>query len=280
MGERPPRPAHQLGRTCGATSGARSMPGEALARPSRCARTKAHTTPEAVLAGVTTAEDRAVNDLADAACKLVVSGTLCPAERPGGEAFGQPCRHMHGSLDCARRFCETALGPRLDSDPWAWTGDCEKTRGSATLAPEVASALRPSSEEGARLSRAPQGASSRSARHAARGRPRRSRAPDCAAHRNVSGLTALRATELLFSCRESRWFQCSTSCAALTVVVWCEDRCSATALGARTLGKLLALRDVLLGFLRGSKRTARLGSIPGRSFACLVWSMSHQGPFS
>ena len=37
-GRKPPRPAHQLGRTCGATSGARLMPGEAWATPSRCAR--------------------------------------------------------------------------------------------------------------------------------------------------------------------------------------------------------------------------------------------------
>ena len=35
-------------------------------------KVKAHTTPEAVLACVITADDRAGNDLADAACKLVV----------------------------------------------------------------------------------------------------------------------------------------------------------------------------------------------------------------
>ena len=65
--------------------------------PTMC-KMKAHTTPEAVLAGVIIADDRAGNDLADASCKL------------GGEAFGQPGRHMHGSLDPARWFCETAFG--------------------------------------------------------------------------------------------------------------------------------------------------------------------------
>ena len=50
--------------------------------------------------------------------------------------------------------------------------------------------------------------------------------------------------------------------------------------GAPTLGRLLALRDVMLGFLSGSKRARRLDRIPGRSFACLVWSTLHQGPLS
>ena len=40
--------------------------------------------------------------------------------------------------------------------------------------------------------------------------------------------------------------------------------------GAPTLGRLL---------LPGSKRAARLDRIPGRSFACLVWS-TLQGPLS
>ena len=41
-------------------------------------KVKAHTTPEAVLAGIITADDRAGNDLADAACKLVVSEHRAP----------------------------------------------------------------------------------------------------------------------------------------------------------------------------------------------------------
>ena len=41
----------------------------------------------------------------------------------------------------------------------------------------------------------------------------------------------------------------------------------------------LALRDVLLGFLPVSKRTARLDSIPGEVLRA-NWSVSHQGPVS
>ena len=41
-------------------------------------KVKAHTTPEAVLAGIITADDRAGKDLADAACKLVVLEHLAP----------------------------------------------------------------------------------------------------------------------------------------------------------------------------------------------------------
>ena len=82
-------------------------------------KVKAHTTPEAVLAGVITPDDRAGNDLADAACKLVVLEHRAPPNFR--EAFGQLGRHTHGSLDCARWFCETAFG--LDLDSWAWTSD-------------------------------------------------------------------------------------------------------------------------------------------------------------
>ena len=78
VGARPGRPAHHLGRTCGSTSGARSMPGETWATPFSVRKMKAHTTLIAVLAGVITTDDRAGNDLADAACKLVVLGTPCP----------------------------------------------------------------------------------------------------------------------------------------------------------------------------------------------------------
>ena len=69
----------------------------------------AHTTLEAVLAGVITADDRAGNDLADAACKLVFWNTVPRRKSPGGEASSHLGRHTHGSLDCARWFCETAF---------------------------------------------------------------------------------------------------------------------------------------------------------------------------
>ena len=44
------------------------------------------------------------------------------------------------------------------------------------------------------------------------------------------------ATELFISCREPRWFQCFAPCVVCSVVVWCEVRCSATALVLRLLG--------------------------------------------
>ena len=99
-------------------------------------KVKAHTTPEAVLAGVITPDDRAGNDLADAACKLVVLEHRAPPNFR--EAFGQLGRHTRGSLDCARWFCERAFG--LDLDSWAWTSDYLQARASATLAPATASA--------------------------------------------------------------------------------------------------------------------------------------------
>ena len=73
----------------------------------------------------------------------------------------------------------------------------------------------PSSEECARLSRAPQGASARSAstqsaRHVVGGEA--PQAPERAVQRDKSGTTALRATELLISCREARLLQFSASC--------------------------------------------------------------------
>ena len=133
------------------------------------------------------------------------------------------------------------------------------------------------------MSRASQGASARSvstqsARHVVSAQA--PQAPERAAQRYNSGLTALRATELLISCREAMWSQCSASCVVCTVVVWCEDRCSATVLVLRLLGDCWPCATFLLGFLPGSMRTARLDSIPGEVFACLVWSMSHQGPMS
>ena len=91
-------------------------------------KVKAHTTPEAVLAGVITADDRAGNDLADAACKLVVFGT-------SGRRGFRPTWPSH-----------------------AW----------------------------------------------------------------LIGSRALVLRESVW------WFQCSASCVVRTVVVWCEERCSAT----------------------------------------------------
>ena len=71
-------------------------------------------------------------------------------------------------------------------------------------------------------------------------------APERAAQRYNSGLTALRATELLISCREARWFQCSASRVVRAVVVVRRSLLSNCPC-ALTLGRVLALRDVLLG---------------------------------
>ena len=49
------------------------------------------------------------------------------------------------------------------------------------------------------------------------------------------------------------------------------DKCP----GTPPPGRRLALHDVLLGFLPGSKRT-----VPWGNLACLVWTMSHQEPIS
>ena len=58
------------------------------------------------------------------------SGSPCPARHPGGGALGQSGRHLHGSLDCACRFCES------DLDSWTRASECEV----ATLASSVACA--------------------------------------------------------------------------------------------------------------------------------------------
>ena len=67
-GVKPQRPARR-GRTCGVTSDGKSG---GLGDNLSVRKVKAHTTLDAVLAGVISADDRAGNELADAACKLVV----------------------------------------------------------------------------------------------------------------------------------------------------------------------------------------------------------------
>ena len=112
--------------------------------------------------------------------------------------------------------------------------------------------FRPSGDEGTRLSTAPQGAfarsvSTQSVRHAEGALAQQ--APERAAQRYKSGLTALRGTESLISCREARW-----SRRALRTV------CGVVRLSAQLLAHC---RDVLLGFLPGSKRTVHLDCVPG-----------------
>ena len=71
-------------------------------------KVKAHTTPEAVLAGVISADDWAGNNLAGAACKLVVLEHGGPHIREARHSANLAVTCM--ALDCAHWFCETASG--------------------------------------------------------------------------------------------------------------------------------------------------------------------------
>ena len=110
-------------------------------------KVKAQTTPEAVLAGIITADDRAGNDLAGAACKLVVFEAPRPAEHSRREALS----HLLPS-----RAWRTGLRASVLRDS-VWTstrlgclGVDERLREDANV-----------SDEGTRLSTAPQGAFAR-----------------------------------------------------------------------------------------------------------------------
>ena len=213
---------------------------------------KAHTTPEAVLAGIITADGRAGNDLANAACKLVVLGHRAPPNireaRLTASSAVTRMAHWIARVGSARQ--------RLDIDSTWLPG-----RGRATAR----------ERERERLWPLPLPALPtiwrrwRTFVDSASGRIReRCQHPERATRRNGSGLTALRATELLISCREARW--CRVVRKSLL------DTCP----GTPPPGKRLALPDVLLGFLPGSKRTARLDSVLlGKS---CVPSLDHVAP--
>ena len=64
---------------------------------------KAHTTPD-VRAGIISADDQAGNDLADAACNLVVLEHRAAASPSGDEALRQLGSHLLGSLDCEATY--------------------------------------------------------------------------------------------------------------------------------------------------------------------------------
>ena len=187
-------------------------------------KVKAHTTPEAVLAGIITADDRDGN-----ACKLVGTGTPRPGEHSRCEALSQFGRHAHvhstwllgrGRATARRRGRERPWSLPLLAHPNIW-------RRGHTFVDSASRRIRALCQhpERATRGRCP-GAVGAQAQQA----------PECAAQRNGSGLTALRTTELLISCREARWCQCSTSCVARTVVAWCGNRCQANALVLRRLG--------------------------------------------
>ena len=98
-------------------------------------KVKTHTTPEAVLAGVITTDDRAGNDLADAACKLVNLEHRAPrsvrAARDTANLAVTRMAHWIARIGSARQRLE---------DPWAWASDYETARACATLVLPVATA--------------------------------------------------------------------------------------------------------------------------------------------
>ena len=188
----------------------------------------AHTTPEAEMAGVVTAHDLA-----------------CISFQAGG--FGTPYPPNVRAASLSANLAVTRMAhwiarvgsarQRLDFDStWIPARGRATTEGASErdLGPCRCQRSRPSSEEGARWSRAPQGAyarsaSTQSARHVLGAQA--PQAPERAVQRHNSGMTALRATELLISCREARWFQCSL-CGSYGGVS-SDGRCSATANGHR-----------------------------------------------
>ena len=180
-------------------------------------KVKAHTTPEAVLAGVITADDRLGNDLADAACKLVVLEHRVPP-----------------NISEARLTANLAV-TRMAHDERLQEGASECDLGSCPCQRSW-----PPSEEGTRLSTASQGAFARSASTLSARHAVRCPGASGARLRYNSGLMSLRATELLISCREARWCQCSAPCVVRAVLAWCEDRCKATVLVLRLLGDVKA----------------------------------------
>ena len=132
-GEQPTRPARRHGRTCGVTFGGKLMLGRGLGDNLSARKVKAHTTLEAMLAGVISVDDQAGNGLADAACQLVVlehratqpvgtlmrSGPLGVSERLRGGASARdpgPCRCQRSRPSSDVTLCQhperTTLGRR------------------------------------------------------------------------------------------------------------------------------------------------------------------------
>ena len=217
-------------------------------------KVKAHTNPEAVMAGVISADDRAGNDLAAEACKLVALKHRAPpsirAARRSDNLAVTRMAHWIARIGSARqrrdideiwipgRGRPTAVR-RERGRPWPLPLPALPTirRRGHTF---VGSAL-------ARL-------------HG----------------RNKSGLTALRGTESLISCREARWSQCSAPCVVRAVVVSCENLCSATALVHRLLEDCwLCATCCWVSCLR----TVQLDCVPGEVLRAQSGSCRTRGPF-
>ena len=126
--------------------------------------------------------------------------------------------------------------------------------------------FRPSGDEGTRLLTAPQFAFARTVSILSAGRAagaQARQAPECATRRNGSSLTALRGHRIVDLLQGGKVVSVvcvvCDSYGGRVVRKSLQDTCPGTPPPARRL----ALRDVLLGFLPGSKRTARLDSVPG-----------------
>ena len=189
-------------------------------------KVKAHTAPEAMLAGVITADHLAGNDLAGAACKLV------PRRTSG--LRGLPVTRMAHwivRVGCARQRLGLARPGSLGVDERQRDGPRERDLGCQRS--------QPSSEEGTCLSRAPQGAFARSAstQHAVGAVV--PQAPEHVAQRCNSGLTALR--DLL-----QRGKVVSVLCSVCgsyggrlvrrSLLTWCSDSWEAAGAARRVVG--------------------------------------------
>ena len=223
-------------------------------------KVKAHTTAEAVRAGAITAEDRAGNEMADAACKLVVLEHRAP---PSVRA----ARHSANLAVWIARV--GSVRQRLDIDA-TWL----PRRGRAAAMRHVRERpwplplpLRPAIQRRGHLF-----ADSTSGRFCTRcQRPERTtrdwcpgasgtRALDAALRLRLGGSSGHRIVDLRHGGKVVAAL-CAVcgSYGGRVVRLSLLSRCP----GAPTPGRRLALRDVLLGFLPGSRRTVRIDEVPG-----------------
>ena len=213
--------ARRRERTCGATFGAKSMPGEVWATASPCARSRRTPLPsEAVCVGVITT-DRAGNDSVTGARMLVLRGSDGRSTTFGLLGVGERL------LDDA---CVSAPGP------CRCTSDHPETKAHVFRQGAFARSV-----------------NTQSLRHAVGALVQQ--APERAAQRYKYGLSALRGTESLNYCKEATWSQCSAPCVVRTVVVWCDNLWSATALQRQLLGDCWLCAT--------SNRTVHLDCVPG-----------------
>ena len=228
-------------------------------------KVKVHTSADAVAAGLITAHDRAGNDLADAACKLVVFEHRAPpsiraARLSAGLAVGRMAQWIArvGSIRQRQDVDETwlpgrgrvAARGRVRARPWPLPPPllpAVQLRGHHFV-DGAAGRICVRCQHPERTSRGKcPGTSGTRARSAAV----QHRLEGAAGHRIVDLVQGGKVVSVL----------CAV-CGSYGGRVVRRSLLSSCP-GAPTPGRRLALRDVLLGFLPGSKRAARLDSIPG-----------------